>query len=165
MCALLSASVAVLCAPTNRPHNDKPTRDQDQPSEVGRFIEARFDKGDIPSLAVSVIQSEQVVYEGAFGFADRHKGVRATPSTPYYVASVTKALTGLALILLAQDQKISLDLSLAEMLATRRFSYLHPLDRGLQMPNRDRFGGMCHGLTPFRERLRFERKRRRHLPE
>lgn len=76
---------------------------------VDQYIRVELRLRNIPSIAVSVVQQAKIVYGSAFGFADREKDIPATPNTPYYVASVTKALTGAALIILEAKHKIDLD--------------------------------------------------------
>jgi CubicO group peptidase (beta-lactamase class C family) len=35
----------------------------------------------------------KIIYERDFGWADRERGVRATPKTPFALASVSKSIT------------------------------------------------------------------------
>jgi CubicO group peptidase (beta-lactamase class C family) len=76
---------------------------------VDKFIRDRVSPRIIPSLSLSVVHNGKVLYESGYGFADREKRVVATPDTPYYVASVTKAITGTALIILEAKHKIDLE--------------------------------------------------------
>lgn len=76
---------------------------------VDEFIKSEMAKGKIPGLTVSVYQSGRIIYEAGYGFADRANHVTATPNTPFYLASVTKALTGTSLVLLEAQQKISMN--------------------------------------------------------
>jgi CubicO group peptidase (beta-lactamase class C family) len=76
---------------------------------VDKFIRERVSPRIVPSLTLSVVRYGKVLYESGYGLADRDKRVSATPDTPYYVASVTKALTGTSLIILETKHKIDLD--------------------------------------------------------
>src|SRR5689334_19790680 len=55
----------------------------------------------LPSTALAVVKDGEIVWEEAFGWADQERRIEATPTTPYSVASVTKAFTGMALAILA----------------------------------------------------------------
>ena len=61
-----------------------------------------------PSMAVAVVHGDAIVWEDAFGWADQERRIAATPTTPYYLASVTKVFTGTALALLASDRKVDM---------------------------------------------------------
>jgi len=78
-------------------------------ASVDTFIETAQRDRDIPSISVSVAQHGKIIYEKAYGLADREKHLPAAPNTPYYVASVTKALTGISLMILQANHKIDLD--------------------------------------------------------
>jgi CubicO group peptidase (beta-lactamase class C family) len=56
----------------------------------------------VPSFAVAVMRDGRIVWE---------EGFSATPHTPFVLASVTKALTGTALTILAERGRIDLDRS------------------------------------------------------
>ncbi len=70
---------------------------------------ARWNGTDTPGAAVEVVQDGKVVYRRAFGMADIEQGRPITPTTDFHVASVSKQFTALAVLLLAQDGKLSLD--------------------------------------------------------
>ena len=63
----------------------------------------------LPSMAVAVVYRDAIVWEEAFGWADQQRRIAATPATPYYLASVTKVLTGAALALLADAGRIDMN--------------------------------------------------------
>jgi CubicO group peptidase (beta-lactamase class C family) len=70
---------------------------------------AKVDKPDTPGCALAVIREGRIVYERGYGLADLDHDVRITPATPFHVASVSKQFTAAAILLLAQDGKLSLD--------------------------------------------------------
>ena len=63
----------------------------------------------LSSMAVAVVHRDAIVWEEAFGWADQQRRIAATPATPYYLASVTKVLTGAALALLADAGRIDMN--------------------------------------------------------
>lgn len=70
---------------------------------------ARWDRADTPGAAVEVIKDGKIVYRHAFGMADIEQDRPITPSTAFHVASLSKQFTAFAILLLAQDGKLSLD--------------------------------------------------------
>lgn len=66
------------------------------------------DSGNVPSLAVAVVQDGRIVYERAFGYADLASRRAATVHTAYALASASKPITATALLQLAQRGKVDL---------------------------------------------------------
>jgi CubicO group peptidase (beta-lactamase class C family) len=85
------------------------SEDRQKIEAIDNAIRERLNPDAVPSISLSVVRHGKVLYESGYGLANREKHVSATPSTPYYVASVTKALTGTSLIILEADHKIDLD--------------------------------------------------------
>ncbi|HKW97887.1 MAG TPA: serine hydrolase domain-containing protein [Bryobacteraceae bacterium] len=70
---------------------------------------AKWDSTVSPGCALAVIQNGSIVYERGYGMADLDHDVSITPQTVFHVASISKQFTAAAIILLAQDGKLSLD--------------------------------------------------------
>ena len=62
-----------------------------------------------PGVAVGVIHGGKLIYAKGFGEADVETGAPITPETIFHVASVSKEFTAYAIVLLAQEGKLSLD--------------------------------------------------------
>ena len=69
---------------------------------------ARY-QGEVPSVSVLVVKDGKTVVAKSYGYADLEAKVRATPQTNYRLASVTKQFTAAAILLLAEDGKLSID--------------------------------------------------------
>lgn len=69
-----------------------------------------------PGMAVAVVRGDRTVYLRGFGDADRDLARRVTPETIFYIASTTKAFTGLAAAILHQRGKLDLDAPLSRYL-------------------------------------------------
>ena len=74
---------------------------------------------DVPGLAVAVTRDGKIIYERGFGWADRERGLRATPSTPFALASVSKSITATATMRLSERGSLNLDTRSTTMSATR----------------------------------------------
>jgi CubicO group peptidase (beta-lactamase class C family) len=66
-------------------------------------------QGDVPGASLLVVKDGSPVVRRSWGFADIERRVAATPATNFRLASVTKQFTAAAILLLAEDGKLSLD--------------------------------------------------------
>ncbi|MFW6078093.1 MAG: serine hydrolase domain-containing protein [Gemmatimonadota bacterium] len=73
------------------------------------YIERVMAERNLPSVAVAVAQEGEVLWEAAFGWADRERRVGATPHTPYSLASISKPIVATALMTLVEDGGLDLD--------------------------------------------------------
>ena len=70
---------------------------------------SRSCKADVPGVSVAVIQHGKPVFEKGYGLANLEYDIPVTPQTIYHVASVSKQFTAMALVLLEEDGKLSLE--------------------------------------------------------
>ncbi len=77
---------------------------------------ARYDNPDGPGGSVLVIHDGAVAYMHSYGLADVEARVPATPLTDYRLASLTKQFTATAIMLLANDGKLSYDQKVIDIL-------------------------------------------------
>ena len=71
-------------------------------------------KPDGPAVAVLVARDGTILFDHAYGEADREKNIPATPETKFRIGSVTKQFTAAAIVRLAGEGKLSVDDSLAK---------------------------------------------------
>jgi CubicO group peptidase (beta-lactamase class C family) len=69
----------------------------------------QWSKPGTPGAAVAVIQSGKIVCTKGYGLANLEYDIPVTPQTIYHVASVSKQFTAMALVLLEQDGKLSIE--------------------------------------------------------
>jgi CubicO group peptidase (beta-lactamase class C family) len=73
------------------------------------FIQRTLEKSEIvPSVSVSIVSADDILYQETFGYADWEKQRAATNQSVYYIASCTKAFNGLLAHILADEGKIDL---------------------------------------------------------
>jgi CubicO group peptidase (beta-lactamase class C family) len=77
--------------------------------DVRNFICARLVEQALPSLAVAVGHNGTIIWEEAFGWADRERRIPATPHTVYSLASISKPITATGLMLLKERGVLDLD--------------------------------------------------------
>lgn len=80
------------------------------------YVRAEMAKRQIPGLSVAVIRNGKTVKEGSYGVASVELRVSATAETSYSLASMTKVFTASAIMLLVQEERISLDEPVARIL-------------------------------------------------
>jgi len=73
------------------------------------LIRSRMVEEGIPSFAVSVARNGEIIWEEAFGWADREQRIPATVHTLYSLASVSKPITATAIMKLVEAGQIDLD--------------------------------------------------------
>jgi CubicO group peptidase (beta-lactamase class C family) len=98
----------------------KPSNSTPDFSEVRKLIQTEMAARKIPSISVAVARRGEIIWEEAFGFADKENGIRANKETMYYTASVTKTFTATALAVLAERKQIDLDRPINDYLRPMR---------------------------------------------
>ena len=90
-------------------------------SPAAQPLESRVDDYLEPYLATANFQGSvliaergEILYAKGFGFADREHERPNTPDTGFHLASVSRVVTAIAVMLLVQDGKLSVDDSLAD---------------------------------------------------
>jgi CubicO group peptidase (beta-lactamase class C family) len=63
----------------------------------------------IPGVVAMVADANNVLYSGAFGRQDVGKGVRMAPDSIFRLASMTKPVTSVAVMMLVEEGKVALD--------------------------------------------------------
>ena len=80
----------------------------DRTLEVNQLF-AMFDKPGSPGCSVGVIRAGEFVYKRSFGYASLELGVPLTPSSVFYMGSVSKQFTAASIVLAAEQGHLSLD--------------------------------------------------------
>ena len=50
---------------------------------------------EIPSIAITIIKDDKPLFTKSYGYIDIEKGIKATNTSSYYIASVTKSFVGM----------------------------------------------------------------------
>ncbi len=75
-------------------------------------------QGEVPGASVLVLRDGLPLVRRAYGFADLERRVAAASATNYRLASLTKQFTAAAILLLAEDGRLSIDDSVRTWLPT-----------------------------------------------
>lgn len=85
-------------------------------AEIDKIARQGIDDGKVASLGVGVVKDSRLVLARGYGFADLENQVPATAETVYRLGSITKQFTAVAIMLLAEDGKLSVDDELTKFL-------------------------------------------------
>lgn len=81
---------------------------------IDRGLQRYVDRDRVPGIVALVMQDGEVVYEKAFGWADREAGRKMTTDTVFRIASQTKALTSVAVMRMIEDGSLALSTRVSE---------------------------------------------------
>jgi CubicO group peptidase (beta-lactamase class C family) len=77
--------------------------------KVNSYIAAQLHEQRIPGLALAVTRDGQIVKSQGYGLANIELNVPVTPDTVFQLGSIGKQFTAAAVLMLAEDGKLSLD--------------------------------------------------------
>jgi CubicO group peptidase (beta-lactamase class C family) len=108
---------------------------------IERIVRARIGGGrPEPGIAVAVLRGGAVEYQGCYGLADLEWGVPVAPDSVFALASVSKPLTALAVVLARQAGLVELDAPIIDYLPDypdvgKRITLKHLLTHTSGVPN------------------------------
>jgi N-acyl-D-amino-acid deacylase len=81
------------------------------------LIEDFMKERDIPGGGLAVVKNRRLVYARGYGWADRDQKLTAAPESLFRLASVSKPITAVAVLKLVEQNRISLDERVFNLLA------------------------------------------------
>jgi CubicO group peptidase (beta-lactamase class C family) len=81
------------------------------------WLEAQRAYEDVPGLSLAVVHDQDIVWSGAYGYADRERAAPATTKTIYSICSISKLFTSVGVMQLRDQGKLHLDDPVAEHLS------------------------------------------------
>jgi len=103
---------------------------------IERYVTSEMARLRIPGLALGIVHCDRIVATRGFGLADS-SGRAVTAQTPFYIGSLTKSITALAIMQLVEAGRIDLDapvqkylpwFQLADRQASARITVRHLLN-------------------------------------
>ena len=76
---------------------------------VDALLQEAVSRGDVPGVVAAAASGDETIYEGGFGERALGGGAAMSADTVVWIASMTKALTGMAAMQLVEQGKLSLD--------------------------------------------------------
>ncbi len=81
---------------------------------VDAFIREQMRANNIPGLALAITHNQEILHLQGFGTAGKDRNV--TPQTPFFIGSLSKSFTALAIMQLSEKGKINIDASVQKYL-------------------------------------------------
>lgn len=107
-----AAAVGVILAVTSKrfskPVAAKPLSGPASFDEVDAYIKGQLHRLKMPGVSLAIVEGSQIVHQRGFGCA-RPYGEVPNPQTPFFIGSLTKSFTALAVMQLVEAGKIELD--------------------------------------------------------
>jgi CubicO group peptidase (beta-lactamase class C family) len=85
--------------------------------DLAPLIRAAQGKFEIPGISLVLVRGGETLWIEGFGYADKGKGLRATPQTLYRAGSLAKPFTAIAVMQLAEAGEIDIDQPLSGYLS------------------------------------------------
>jgi len=89
--------------------------------QVEKEIETALNNKEVPSVVMAVSKNGKIIYEKAYGYSDIENKVKATVTTSYQLASVSKVFTATGVMLLQHQNKIDIYESVEKYMAPLKF--------------------------------------------
>lgn len=80
-----------------------------QISRIDQLAQRHIQEQHIPGAVALIMKNGEVVYQKAYGFADKEKGIKMKEDHIFRIASQSKAITSLAVMILWEQGKFQLD--------------------------------------------------------
>ncbi len=77
--------------------------------QVDIFLQKQIDESKTPSLNYAVFNKEKIIHQFIAGYADIKNKIKAERETTYHAFSVTKTFTALAILQLAEQNKLDIN--------------------------------------------------------
>lgn len=84
--------------------------------EADDLVSRMMDDYGIPGVAIAVVREGEVIKLAGYGLASVELGAPVTPDTVFSLASTTKSFGGIAIMMLVEEGRLSLDDPLVELL-------------------------------------------------
>jgi CubicO group peptidase (beta-lactamase class C family) len=75
---------------------------------IDAYVEEQMHRLNMPGVSLAIVEGDKIVHLRGFGQA-RPGGEAPSPQTPFFIGSLTKSFTALAVMQLAEAGKIELD--------------------------------------------------------
>lgn len=94
--------------------------DQQVPDLITATLADFVDRREIPGVVAAVTDVDRIVYTCALGLASRRNGIAMAPDTIFRVASMTKLITSIGVMLLVDEGAVNLDAPLEQYIPDYR---------------------------------------------
>ena len=86
-----------------------PTLSEAGKSDIAKIATEATKRGDVPGVVTLIVHRDGLLYEGATGKQDVARGIDLKPDSIFRIASMTKPITSVAIMMLVDAGKVNLD--------------------------------------------------------
>ena len=122
--AVIAAAIAFITAVPARAAAPSATGDAD--ARLDALIAEQMAEAGIAGLGAAIVVDRKVVWMKGYGHADQARRIPFTPDTVMNVGSISKTVTGVALMHAVQEDRISLDADINDYLPFKVVNPHHP---------------------------------------
>ncbi|WP_459502660.1 serine hydrolase [Bacillus sp. C1] len=101
MCLLCNVCIFFLLAP-------KVSAEKDVKNKIDNYVETFLEEQEVPGASIAIVHENDVFYSNAWGVTGENKE-KVTTKTPFTIGSISKSLTGLAIMKLSEEGMIHLE--------------------------------------------------------
>jgi len=101
--------------PFSKPSSAETTSSSAPFDAIDAYIERQMRRLRVPGVSLAIVEGDRTVHTRGFGQA-RPNGETPTPRTPFFIGSLTKSFTALAVMQLVEAGQIELDASIQRYL-------------------------------------------------
>jgi CubicO group peptidase (beta-lactamase class C family) len=113
---ILITSIAIAQTIPQAKNPEKVGLSKERLERISAWIQGDVDKGIVPGAVVMILRKGKIAYFEAFGYRDREKKIPMTRDSIFRVASMTKPITSLAIMMMAEEGKIQLPVPVSRYL-------------------------------------------------
>jgi CubicO group peptidase (beta-lactamase class C family) len=125
------------------------------PQSIDSAIAKRMEEAGVMGLGAAVIIGGKVVWAKGYGYADKEHGVPFTPATVMNIGSISKTVTGVAMMRAVQEGKLSLDADINRYLPFKVVNPYHPAERITLRQLATHTAGIADHPTVYRDSYHF----------
>jgi CubicO group peptidase (beta-lactamase class C family) len=107
-CSLLAFIYRLFGRAFAKPTPAKPASNATFYDAIDAYIKQQMRRLNIPGVSLAIVEGDRIVHLRGFGRA-RPGGEVPTPQTPFFIGSITKSITALAVMQLVEAGKVELD--------------------------------------------------------
>ena len=108
VCAALAFIYRLFARAFAKPASVKPISNNATYDAIDAYVEGQMRRLNIPGVSLAIVEGDKIVHLRGFGQA-RPGGEAPTPQTPFFIGSLTKSFTALAVMQLVEAGKVELD--------------------------------------------------------
>lgn len=99
------------CQPIARPPSPESQSMLDEATiaKIEVLVEQSMAKSHVPGAAIGIVKDDKLIYAKGFGVNELGTQKPVTPDSVFFLASIAKSVTGMAIMQLAEEGKIDLD--------------------------------------------------------